>query len=53
VAARLSERLETRVKVDLGRNKGRITIEYATLEDLDRLVNLMDPQAPGVPDSVG
>jgi ParB family chromosome partitioning protein len=31
------------VKVDLGRNKGRITVEYATLEDLDRLVRLMDP----------
>jgi ParB family chromosome partitioning protein len=29
--------------VDLGRNKGRITVEYATLEDLDRLVRLMDP----------
>jgi ParB family chromosome partitioning protein len=43
VAARLSERFETRVKVDLGRNKGRITVEYATLEDLDRLVRLMDP----------
>jgi ParB family chromosome partitioning protein len=47
LAARLSERFDTRVKVDLGRTKGRITVEYASLEDLERIVALMDPTAAG------
>ncbi|MDF2967671.1 MAG: ParB/RepB/Spo0J family partition protein [Nocardioidaceae bacterium] len=44
LADRLSERFETRVKVDLGRRKGRITVEFATIDDLDRIVHLMDPR---------
>lgn len=44
LAARLSERFETRVKVDLGRSKGKITVEFATLEDLERIVQVMDPK---------
>jgi ParB family chromosome partitioning protein len=32
------------VKVDLGRRKGRITVEFATIDDFDRIVNLMDPR---------
>jgi ParB family chromosome partitioning protein len=43
LAARLSDRLETRVKVDLGRRKGRITVEFASLPDLERIVGLIDP----------
>lgn len=43
LAGRLSERYDTRVKVDLGRTKGKITIEFATVEDLERIVGLMDP----------
>ena len=43
LAARLSERFDTRVKVDMGRSKGRITVEYASVEDLERIVALMDP----------
>ena len=43
LAERLSDRLETRVKVDLGQRKGKISIEYATLDDLRRIVNLIDP----------
>ena len=46
LAARLSERFDTRVKVDLGRAKGRITVEFASLEDLERIVALMDPHPP-------
>ena len=42
VADRLSDRLETRVKVDVGRSKGRITIEFATLEDLARIASLVE-----------
>ena len=44
LAARLSDRLETRVKVDLGRAKGRITVEFASLPDLERIVSLIDPE---------
>lgn len=40
---RLSDLYETRVKVDLGRAKGRITIEFASLPDLERIVAAMDP----------
>jgi ParB family transcriptional regulator, chromosome partitioning protein len=45
LAERLSERFETRVKVDLGRKKGRITVEFASLDDLRRIVETMDPQS--------
>ena len=44
LAARLSDRFETRVKVDLGRSKGKITVEFASIPDLERIVALMDPR---------
>ncbi len=44
LASRLSDRLETRVKVDLGRSKGKITVEFASLPDLERIVAIMDPR---------
>jgi ParB family transcriptional regulator, chromosome partitioning protein len=44
LANRLSDRFETRVKVDLGRSKGRITVEFASLDDLRRIVDIMDPR---------
>ncbi|MDT9592965.1 ParB/RepB/Spo0J family partition protein [Nocardioides zeae] len=44
LADRLSDRFETRVKVDLGKSKGRITVEFATMEDLQRIVDVMDPR---------
>ncbi len=43
LAERLGDRLDTRVKVDLGRAKGRVTIEFATLDDLRRIVGIIDP----------
>ncbi|MEV5960673.1 ParB/RepB/Spo0J family partition protein [Kribbella sp. NPDC051952] len=43
LADRLSDRFETRVKVDLGKSKGKITVEFASLDDLERIVTLMDP----------
>ena len=43
LAERLSDRLETRVRVDLGHSKGRITVEFASLPDLERIVAIMDP----------
>jgi ParB family chromosome partitioning protein len=44
LAERLSERFETRVKVDLGQRKGKITVEFASLDDLRRIVEIMDPR---------
>jgi ParB family chromosome partitioning protein len=44
LADRLSDRFETRVKVDLGRSKGKITVEFATVDDLQRIVDIMDPR---------
>jgi ParB family chromosome partitioning protein len=41
LADRLSDRFDTRVKVDLGRSKGKITIEFATVDDLERIVELI------------
>ena len=43
LAERLADLYETRVKVDLGRSKGKIAIEFASLPDLERIVSLMDP----------
>jgi ParB family transcriptional regulator, chromosome partitioning protein len=37
LAERLSDRLETRVRVQLGKRKGRVLIEFATLDDLQRI----------------
>jgi len=45
LADRLSDRFETRVKVDLGRSKGRIIVEFASLDDLERIVAVMAPEA--------
>jgi ParB family chromosome partitioning protein len=39
IASALSERLDTRVKVDLGRRKGKVTIEFASIDDLERIVS--------------
>ena len=47
LAGRLGDRFETRVKVDLGKAKGRIIVEFASIDDLERIVALMDPEASG------
>jgi ParB family chromosome partitioning protein len=51
LADRLSDRFETRVKVDLGRSKGRIVVEFASIDDLERIVAVMAPDAE-VPDGL-
>ncbi|MDP9821319.1 ParB family chromosome partitioning protein [Nocardioides massiliensis] len=44
IADRLSDRLETRVKVDLGKRKGKITVEFASMADLQRIIDILDPR---------
>jgi len=43
LAANLSDHFETRVRVDLGRSRGKITIEFASVDDLERIVASMAP----------
>ena len=39
VSDQLSDYLDTRVNVELGKQKGKIVIEFATIEDLERINN--------------
>ncbi|HEV2346572.1 MAG TPA: ParB/RepB/Spo0J family partition protein [Actinocrinis sp.] len=43
LAGRLSDRLETRVRVDLGARRGKIVVEFASLEDLERIIGTLVP----------
>jgi ParB family transcriptional regulator, chromosome partitioning protein len=52
LADRLSDLFETRVTVELGRRKGKIVLEFATIDDLERIVKAMSPDASG-PESSG
>jgi len=47
VAVTLSDTFDTRVRLELGRTKGRIVVEFATQEDLKRIMTIMAPQAFG------
>jgi ParB family chromosome partitioning protein len=42
LADRLSDTFDTRVKVDLGRRKGRIVLEFGSVDDLERIVSIID-----------
>jgi ParB family transcriptional regulator, chromosome partitioning protein len=52
LADRLSDLFETRVKVEVGKHKGKIVIEFASPDDLERIVKAMspDPQAQEAPE---
>jgi ParB family transcriptional regulator, chromosome partitioning protein len=43
LADRLSDTFDTRVKVELGRRKGKIVVEFASVDDLERIIGLMAP----------
>jgi len=43
IAAALSDIYDTRVSVDIGAHRGKITIEFAGEEDLDRILSIIDP----------
>jgi len=45
---RLSERLDTRVTVQVGKSRGKVIIEFATLDDLQRIVEVIDPKQRGM-----
>ena len=48
LAGRLSDRLDTRVKVSLGKTKGRLTVEFASVQDLNRILEVLSPEDPGL-----
>jgi ParB family chromosome partitioning protein len=48
LASRLSDRFETRVKVDLGKQRGKLTVEFASVQDLNRILSSLAPEDPGV-----
>jgi ParB family transcriptional regulator, chromosome partitioning protein len=43
LADRLSDAFETRVRVDLGKRKGKIVVEFDSVDDLERIVKIMQP----------
>jgi len=45
LADRLSDLFETRVKVEMGQRKGKIVVEFASPDDLERIVKAMTPAA--------
>jgi ParB family chromosome partitioning protein len=44
LAGRLADRLDTRVTISLGRSKGKLSVEFASVEDLNRILDLLAPQ---------
>ena len=49
IATRLGERLDTRCRIEMGKKKGRLTVEFASVDDLRRILDLM--AAPAAPPS--
>jgi len=47
---RLSDLFETKVKVEMGQKKGKIVVEFATIDDLERIVKAMSPDT-GAPEA--
>jgi ParB family chromosome partitioning protein len=46
-AARLSDHFDTRVRISLGQRKGKLTFEFASVDDLERIVKLMGGDLTG------
>jgi ParB family chromosome partitioning protein len=46
LTSRLSNRLEAPVRIDVGKRKGRVTLEFTNLEDLERLIENMGLEVP-------
>lgn len=47
LASSLSDRLDTNVKISLGARKGRVSIEFASVEDLNRIMDVLSPGTEG------
>ena len=47
LGARLSDMFDTKVKVQIGRAKGRIVVEFGSVDDLQRIIGVMAPEITG------
>jgi ParB family chromosome partitioning protein len=47
LAGRLGDRLDTRVNISLGKSRGKLTIDFASVDDLNRILLLMAPEVRG------
>ncbi|MGY1763613.1 ParB/RepB/Spo0J family partition protein [Geodermatophilus sp. SYSU D00779] len=47
LAGRLSDAFETKVKIQIGRAKGRIVVEFGSVDDLQRIIGQMAPDVAG------
>lgn len=47
VAGRLGDRFDTRVAISLGKTRGKMTIDFASVDDLNRILQLMAPEVCG------
>lgn len=47
VASKLGDRLNTRVKVSLGTRKGQVTIDFASIQDLNRILEELGEEGYG------
>jgi ParB family chromosome partitioning protein len=47
LAGRLGDRLDTRVAIALGRSKGRLSIDFASIDDLNRILEVLAPDIRG------
>ncbi|MGY1704231.1 ParB/RepB/Spo0J family partition protein [Geodermatophilus sp. SYSU D00697] len=47
LAGRLSDAFETKVKIQIGRAKGRIVVEFGSVDDLQRIISQMAPDISG------
>lgn len=45
LATSLSDRLDTNVKITLGARKGKVSIEFASVDDLNRIMGVLAPPA--------
>jgi len=44
----LGDHLETRVKISMGTNRGKVVVEFSTLEDLERIYRIMTDGSPAL-----
>ena len=49
LTSRISNRFEAPVRIDVGKRKGKITFEFSSMEDLDRLASLLGIDADDLP----
>jgi ParB family chromosome partitioning protein len=47
LGTRLSDMFETKVKIQIGRAKGRIVVEFGSVDDLQRIIGVMAPDITG------